>query len=94
MEQSDTTTFVCKTQNAPPTNINWFKDGERLEIDGDAIKMTTKVTDRLASHYEITLRLTTSEFDCLKNITCEVGNFFGTNKDTIEGKSLRLLVNK
>ena len=82
--QDDMLTFTCMTQNAPATDIKWFRDDMRLEIDGKNIQMSTRITSRHNSYTNITLKINDTPENITGVYTCQVGNKFGSNDETVE----------
>ena len=79
-------TFLCKTQNAPATDIKWFRDGVRLEVNGNTTQMSTRITSRRSSYTDITLKICDNPENTIGVYTCRVGNKFGSDSETIEIK--------
>ena len=84
--QNDSVTFICKTQSAPATDIKWYRDDVRLEIDGDTTQMSTRITSRRSSYTDITLKICDTPENTIGVYTCQVGNKFGNDSETIEIK--------
>lgn len=54
-DMSSLATVTCSTQNSPPTNVTWMKDGEELIIDGVKYRAIHEVTDRSNTYYNVKL---------------------------------------
>ena len=84
--------LTCESAEAPPTNVTWFREGVKLEIDGNELIQTQTVEDRFSSTYFTTLTVklnNSSKLDDFNGVyTCSAGNSFGTTKAhaIVEGK--------
>ena len=79
-------TVVGQTRYAPPTDIHWFRDGVLLDINGCSYyDMTTIVTDRLNSSYDVSLHICHPGMNINGNYTLNVSGL-GYDTESIEIK--------
>jgi hypothetical protein len=69
--------LVCTSTGGPPTTVNWIKDGQPIDIDGETYKQRQIVFNASRSIYRTTLFIHPLDQDQNKvigNYTCRVGN--------------------
>ena len=77
-------TVVGQTRDAPPTEIQWFREGVLLDVNGDPYYNTTlTVTDRQNSSYNVSLQICQPGVNINGNYTLEVSGL-GYDADSIE----------
>ena len=71
----------CLTQNSPPTNVTWTRDGSTIEVDGERYEMMQMVTERQSySRYRNTLLIKgAAELAGNHGFCCRVSNAAGTS---------------
>jgi len=75
---SSLATVTCSTQNSPPTNVTWMKDGEELLISGKKYRSIHEVTNRANSDYNVKLIIgDITGIVGVHNYTCMVNNTIG-----------------
>ena len=76
----------CHTQNSPPTNMAWLRDGEAIHVDGWGYETMQIVTSRSASYsrYKNTLLIrNATELAGNHSYICSVSNSAGSSSQTI-----------
>ncbi|CAI8023922.1 hypothetical protein GBAR_LOCUS13949 [Geodia barretti] len=68
------------SQNSPPTNVTWTRDGSTIEVDGEGYEMMQMVTERQSySRYRNTLLIKdAAELAGNHSFCCRVSNAAGT----------------
>ena len=74
VRRTSTLTLTCVTSRAPPTNLQWTRNGITLDIDDTTHRVTQTVTNRHLVYYNNKLEI----FDHIDNVTglytCTVKN--------------------
>ena len=71
----------CLSQNSPPTNVTWTRDGSTIEVDGQDYEMTQTVLERqLYSRFQNTLLIKNAvELAGNHHYCCRISNDAGTS---------------
>ena len=74
----------CFSQDSPPTEVIWEKDGQRIHLNGskDGYRMTQVVMDRLTSSYVSSLTMDGMLDDVVGEYSCTVVNSLGSSNTT------------
>ena len=75
----------CLTQNSPPTNVNWLRDGVRVHVDGERYEMIQSVIERQSySRYRNTLLIRdATDLVGVHTYTCTITNSAGRTSQNI-----------
>ena len=86
-------TIVCLTQNSPPTNVTWLRDGVPVEVDGVGAEMVQTVIERRSySRYNNTLLIRNAALLAGNHTyNCTVTNAAGTNTNSVQTTMTGLL---
>lgn len=69
--------LLCTSTGGPPTNVNWIKDGQPINIDGATYKERKIIVNTSSSTYATTLFIHPLDQDqdkVIGNYTCRVSN--------------------
>ena len=83
-DMSTLAVVFCSTQNSPPTDVTWMKDGEVLVLDSVTYWSIHEVTNRANSRYDVKLMIgDVIGIGGVHNYTCAVNNSRGRHSKTI-----------
>ena len=78
-------TIECLTQNSPPTNVTWLRDGVEVEVDGEGYEMIQSVIERQSySRYNNTLIIrNAADLAGYHHYCCSISNSAGSTSDCV-----------
>ena len=80
---SEAFTVTCLSSGAPPTNISWYRNGRKIDIDGEVYTLSQLVTNYQSSSYDNTLTIRGIPLkDMLGTYYCQISNGNGRQKSS------------
>ena len=79
-------TVECLTQNSPPTNVTWLRDGVAVVVDGEGYEMIQIVTERWSyfSGYNNTLIIrNAADLAGDHSYCCSISNSAGSTSECV-----------
>ncbi len=79
--------LICRTLNAPPTNLKWYKDGLPINYDKDVYRVSEKVTNRYSTYYDNSLVFISDDAeDMIGEFKCHTSTGRSSSTISIQGK--------
>ena len=87
-ETANLAVFNCTSSKSPPTIVNWFKDGVKIN-ESNSVMNDQQLRDRSSSVYDNMLKIRIPYWNFTSGrYTCMVNNTLGEHMDEIDvGKS-------